>query len=78
MNIKVYGTQFCPFCVAAKDLLTAKGLQYESIDLTNDPDLMEKLAQELNYRAVPMIFVDDKFIGGFTDLQKLDSEGRLK
>ena len=78
MNIKVYGTQLCPFCVAAKDLLEAKGLKYESIDLTNDPDLMTKLTQELNYMTVPMIFVDDEFIGGFTDLQKFDSEGKLK
>ena len=68
-NIKIYTTSYCPFCVAAKDFLKSKGMEFEEIDVENDPDLREKLSQELDYRTVPMIFIDGEFIGGFSELQ---------
>ncbi len=68
-NIKIYTTSYCPFCVAAKDLLKSKGMEFEEIDVENDPDLREKLSQEHDYRTVPMIFIDGEFIGGFSELQ---------
>jgi glutaredoxin len=30
-----------------------------------------------HYRTIPMIFIDGKFIGGFSDLQALQKQGRL-
>jgi glutaredoxin len=35
------------------------------------------LYQKYKWRSVPMIFIDDKFIGGFTDAKKLLDEGKL-
>lgn len=76
-KIIVYTTQFCGFCDSAKRLLDQKGLKYESIDITNDHELRQKLSEENSWRTVPMIFIDDKFIGGFTELVALDSKGEL-
>ncbi|MEM8647766.1 MAG: glutaredoxin domain-containing protein, partial [Pseudomonadota bacterium] len=36
-TIKIYSTKLCPFCYAAKSLLTKKGAAYEEIDVTFDP-----------------------------------------
>ena len=77
-EIKVYTTRVCPYCVAAKRLLSQLGLKYEEIGLDDKPDLRQKVSEENgNYRTVPMIFVDGKFIGGFTELQALHKKGQL-
>ncbi len=63
----------CPFCEAAKSLLKSKNLKFEFINLDSDQSLREKLSKELNHYTVPMIFIDDKFIGGFSELQNIQS-----
>ena len=77
MNIKIYTTSHCPYCTATKQLLADRGLKYEIIDLENNPELWAKLAEENNYRTVPKIFIDGKFVGGFNELQNLDQSGNL-
>ena len=76
-KIVVYTSTYCGFCDSAKRLLDQKGLKYEAIDLSKDPELRQKLSVENSWRTVPMIFIDDKFIGGFTELVALDSKGEL-
>jgi glutaredoxin 3 len=73
MNIEIYGTTICPFCVASKELLKSKNIKFKYKNLDDDPKLRDKMAKELNYYTVPMIFIDKKFIGGFSDLQKIQS-----
>ena len=54
-------------------------MEYEDINLDNDHELRMKLSEENNgYRTVPMIFIDDSFIGGFQELQKMHKDGKLK
>ncbi len=78
-KIIVYSTSVCPFCDMAKALLKREGLKYEDINLDNDHELRMKLSEEnRGYRTVPMIFIDDKFIGGFQELQKIHKDGQLK
>tara|TARA_B100001996_G_scaffold382610_1_gene374919 strand:- start:1271 stop:1507 length:237 start_codon:yes stop_codon:yes gene_type:complete len=77
LKIKVYTTSSCPFCVAAKNLLSSKNLKFTEIDLTSDIELRLEVSTKYNWRTVPMIIIDDKFIGGFDDLEKLDLEGNL-
>ncbi len=70
MKVKIYGSTYCPYCTAAKDLATQKALEFEYINFDDDPDLRDKMAAEMNHYTVPMIFIDDKFIGGFTEFQQ--------
>lgn len=77
-EITMYTTQVCPYCVSAKRLLTQKGLKYKEVDLSREPDLRSKLAEENGgYRTVPMIFIGEEFIGGYADLAALDQTGQL-
>ncbi|WP_286190603.1 glutaredoxin 3 [Fluviispira vulneris] len=76
--VKIYTTTVCPYCNAAKSLFKSLGVNYEEINLDNDPDLRAKLSKENNgWRTVPMIFIGDKFIGGFDDTNKLYKSGEL-
>lgn len=78
-EIKVYTTKWCPYCVAAKRLLAQRGYPFEEIDLEGDPDLRAQLsAANDGYRTVPMIYVGQEFIGGYTDMAELDRNGTLK
>lgn len=76
-NIIVYTRENCSYCEMAKSLLKRRGLPFKLVDLTHDHELREKVAAPHHWRTLPMIFIDDKFIGGFTELAKLDEEGRL-
>ncbi len=77
-EVKIYTTHICPYCVQAKRLLTQLKLPYEEIGLDDKPELRQKLSQEnRGYRTVPMIFIDDQFIGGYTELLALQKQGKL-
>lgn len=77
-NIKVYTTNICPYCVQAKRLLSKLGLAYEEISLEGKHEERVQLSQENSgWRTVPMIFIDDQFVGGYTELEKLYREGKL-
>ena len=77
-EVKVYSTNYCPFCMKAKQLLKSKNIPFQEIDLTSQPDLREKISKETSWQTVPMIFIGGKLIGGFDDLNALNQKGELE
>ena len=78
MEILVYKTQICPYCVRAKKLLDSKGVQYTEIDVSNDSDLRQVMTQKSGGRtSVPQIFINQQHIGGCDDLYALEKAGEL-
>ena len=77
-KIRIYFTAYCPYCDRAKALLEAKGLDYEGIDLTDDPAELDRLKDRTGLRTVPQIFIGDELVGGFRELAGLDEDGRLE
>lgn len=75
--VTVYGTKFCPYCVAARQLLDAKGVEYQYTAVDNDPNLRDNIAERSGQRTVPQIWIGEQHIGGFTDLYQLASNGGL-
>ncbi len=71
MNVTIYTKTTCPHCTTAKRLLEAEGVEYTEINLEQHPGQVQPLIERTNYRKVPQIFIDDKFIGGNSDLQLL-------
>lgn len=77
-RIKIYATATCPFCIAAKALLTKKGASFETIDVGAQPELRAEMTQRAGgRRTVPQIFIDGQHIGGSDDLHALDRAGKL-
>jgi glutaredoxin 3 len=77
-KVEVYSTSYCPYCMRAKALLRSKGVEFEDIDVTNDPALraqMVKLAG--GRRTVPEIFINGEIIGGCDELYELEVSGEL-
>ncbi|MGN6705509.1 MAG: glutaredoxin 3 [Rhodanobacter sp.] len=77
-KIEVYSTAVCPYCVAAKNLLKARGLEWTEVRVDTDPSQREAmLARSGGARTVPQIFINDHHVGGFDDLAAADRSGKL-
>jgi len=76
-DVEIYTTPWCPYCVAAKDLLEERQIAYREIDVSVDPQRRAEVRERSGRHTVPQIFIDGDGIGGYTDLARLDAEGRL-
>ena len=70
MQAIVWSKDACPFCVQAKALLESKGIKFEERNVSKDWTREQLLAAVPNARTLPQIFLDDKLVGGFTELRK--------
>jgi glutaredoxin len=75
--IKIYSTSWCSSCIYAKRLLSERGLECEEINIEENGGSRDDLFKLTGGRTVPQIIIDEKPIGGYDDLLKLDSIGEL-
>ena len=76
-KIKVYSKNPCPYCVAAKNFLEDKGVAFDIVDLTGKMDEMMKIKSQTGWSTFPIIMINEKLIGGYTDMKDLDESGEL-
>lgn len=76
-RIQIYTTRWCGYCDRAKALLEQKGLAYEEIALDDDPAFRQRIRDLTGGWTVPQILIDASPIGGYTELRRLDLDGRL-
>ena len=76
-RIRIYSTRWCGYCVRAKALLDARGIEYDEVFLDDDPAFRQKLFDLTGGWTVPQILVDEQPIGGYTELWRLEREGAL-
>ena len=70
MQAVVWSKDSCPFCVQAKALLESRGIEFEERNVSKDWTREQLLEAVPNARTLPQIFLDDKLVGGFTELRK--------
>lgn len=79
IDIRMYCTAFCPYCVRAEMLLKSKGVEeITKIQVDDTPDGFRDMVELTGRRTVPQIFIGDRHIGGFDDLAALDRQGGLE
>jgi len=76
-DVKIYTKEHCPYCVRAKSLLDRKGVAYQEIDAEHDDALRAWLVEATGQRTVPQVFVGDRSLGGFSDIDALERQGKL-
>jgi glutaredoxin 3 len=77
-SVKMYTSNYCPFCSRAKALLLERGVgDLEEIVVDGKPDLRAHMTQLTGRTSVPQIFVGDTHVGGCDDLYALDGRGGL-
>ncbi len=77
LDIVIYTTRYCPYCVRAKQLLSSKGVEYREIPVDGNDVLRREMQEKARQRTVPQIWINNQHIGGCTDLEALDDAGEL-
>ncbi len=76
--VEIYTTGFCPYCVAAKALLTRKGVAFKEISVSGDAEKRQQMIERAHGRmTVPQIFIGETHVGGSDDLHALERAGKL-
>ena len=77
--VRIYTRRWCGYCFAAKRLFAGLGVEFEEIPVDRDPELRgEVSATAGNWPTVPMIFIRDQFVGGYTEAAALHRSGKLE
>ncbi len=77
-RVLMYTTAVCPYCVRAKQLLSARGVsQIEEVRVDLDPAQREAMMEKTKRRTVPQIYIGDTHVGGCDELVALDAAGKL-
>lgn len=76
-KVIVYSKENCPYCRLAKDLLTARKINFQEIRVDLDANKLNEMIEHSNRRTVPQIFINDQAIGGYDDLAALAKSGKL-
>ncbi len=76
-KVTVYGNTSCPYCGAARMLLTKKAVEFDDIVITDDPSKRKEMQERSGSQLVPQIFIDDTLVGGFDELSALEIAGEL-
>ena len=76
-KVTVFSTQFCGYCVRAKQLLQQRGIPFVEIGVDRDPEQRRLMVEKSGRQTVPQIWIGDSHVGGFEELWALDREGKL-
>lgn len=77
-TVEIYTTPICPYCLAAKRLLTKKAVPFTEIDVSADANLRSHMTDRAGgRRTVPQIFIGGTHVGGCDDLHALEADGKL-
>ena len=69
--IRMFTKPDCPFCVQAKELLSAKGFSYSEFELGKDLTKEEFIEKFPNVKTVPYIIVGNNHVGGYKQLVEM-------
>jgi len=76
--ITLYTTAICPYCVAAKNFLRSKGMDWTEVRIDRDPEARAYMLERARRTSVPQIFVGDTHVGGYDDMMALHRAGKLE
>ena len=61
MTVRLYSTNWCRDCRAAKQFLNAHGIPYTEIDVDANPAASAELIERVGKRAVPQLVIDGEW-----------------
>ena len=76
--IIMYTSAICGYCVAAKNFLRSRGLEWQEVRIDLDPVERERMVARTRRTSVPQIFIGDVYVGGYDDMMALHRAGRLE
>ena len=77
-QLKIYTTDFCPWCDRAKRILENRGIEFEEINIHGNPTMRDEIEALTGRRDVPQIFINDQYIGDDDDLAEFAQSDELE
>lgn len=77
-RITIYSSAVCPYCVAAKNFLKSKGLDWTEVRIDLDLAERQRMMALAKRTSVPQIFVGDVHVGGYDDMMALHRAGKFE
>ncbi|MFZ3155764.1 glutaredoxin 3 [Pseudomonas sp.] len=75
--VLIYSSDWCPYCIRAKQLLAHKGVAFDEIKVDGKPELRADMTRKARQTSVPQIWIGDTHVGGCDDLYALERAGKL-
>ncbi|MBJ7537870.1 glutaredoxin 3 [Marinomonas transparens] len=76
-TVTIYSSDFCPFCVRAKQLLAAKSVAFNEVRVDGQRELRQEMMDKSGRHTVPQIWIDELHVGGCDELYALEREQKL-
>jgi glutaredoxin 3 len=76
-RVVLFSTESCAYCVHARSLLSKRGVEFEDVDLADQPELQAQLTDLTGLDSFPQILVDGETLGGLNELRAADRDGTL-
>ena len=78
MNIRLFIKPGCPWCEEAIDWLDMNGIEYETLDVTSDPEARREMVDLTGQSKAPSIEVDGHVLADFSADELEDWWSRMK
>ena len=76
--VEIYGTSFCRHCLAARELLDSKKIEYTEYLIDLMPLERNEMLRRCGRKKVPQILINNTPIGGDEELHELAASGELE
>jgi glutaredoxin 3 len=76
-DVLIYTKAHCPYCHAAKSLLSKKNVAFSEIAVTTSGQQAEMVTKSHGKTSVPQIWIGQTHVGGCDDLYALEDGGKL-
>lgn len=76
-EVIIYSSNYCPYCMRAKQLLNAKNVSFNEICVDGANELRREMTEKAGRTSVPQIWINDLHVGGCDDLFALERQGKL-
>lgn len=76
-QVVIYSSDWCPYCIRAKQLLTSKSVSFDEIRVDGKPDVRAEMTRKAGRTSVPQIWIGDTHVGGCDDLFALERADKL-
>lgn len=76
-EVVIYSSNYCPYCMRAKQLLKSKNVDFEEINVDGRNAVRQEMTNKCGQTSVPQIWINTQHVGGCDDLFALEHKGKL-
>ncbi|MCD4739599.1 glutathione S-transferase N-terminal domain-containing protein [archaeon] len=69
MNVIVYSTPTCPWCIRVKDFLKENAVEFKEVDVSADQTAAQEMVKKSGQMGVPVVEVDGNVVVGFDEMR---------